>query len=210
MSEESMQKKADNVSSNTSDPRVSNSSSREFVLYAILALGIALCIRFFIASPWLVSGPSMLPTFQNFNYLLVDRLSYRFHEPERGDVIVFGLPQMPSRDLIKRIVGLPGETVVLDGQEIIITNAQHPEGFSLEEPYLDSANLGGANKMHVDLKADEYFVLGDNRRVSADSRIWGVLPRSNIIGKVFLRLFPFNKINIFPGEARYAGDTSSH
>lgn len=186
----------------------SRSSLRELLAYIAVAGSIAILIRVFIASPWLVSGPSMLPNFHDFDYLIVDRLSYRFEEPHRGDVIVFGLPQMPSRDLIKRVIGLPGETVVIEGNEVIITNDTHPEGFTLDEPYLDPANLGGVSRLHVKLGMDEYFVLGDNRRVSADSRVWGVLPRKDIIGKVFLRLFPFTDIGLRPAQSRYTQDTT--
>lgn len=173
------------------------------VLYTVIALGLALFIRFFIAAPYVVSGASMEPAYDNWHYLIIDRLSYRLENPQRGDVIVFDLPQDTSRSLIKRVIGLPGETVVLKGSEVSVINATHPEGFTLNEPYLDPANLGGTNNMQVTLGPDEYFVLGDNRRVSADSRLWGTLPRNDVVGRVFLRLFPFDKLGVFPGKARY-------
>ncbi len=207
MEESFTQKKADDGSS-TPSTSSDRASAREIVVYAVVALGIALFIRTFIASPWLVSGTSMLPNFQNNNYLLVDRLSYRFGNPKRGDVIVFGLPQMLSRDLIKRVIGLPGETVSVNNNHVTIVNAAHPKGFVLKEPYLDPADLGGFQESAVTLGTDEYFVLGDNRAVSADSRIWGTLPRQDIIGKVFLRLFPFQEIGVLPAQVRYAEDTS--
>src|SRR6185436_5265397 len=168
-------------------------------------LGLALFIRFFVATPYIVSGASMEHTFENYDYLIVDRLSYDFKKPERGDVIVFGLPQEPSRDLIKRVVGLPGETVKLTGPEprVTIINTGHPGGMMLDEPYLNDENLGGATGMTVTLGPDQFFVMGDNRKVSADSRLWGTLPRKDIVGRVLLRLFPFNMIGALPGEARY-------
>lgn len=173
------------------------------IAYAIFAIGLALVVRFFIAAPYIVSGASMEPTFDNFHYLIIDRLSYDFSEPERGDVIVFDLPQNTSRALIKRVIGLPGETVDLRGNSVFIKNEAHPDGFQLTEPYLDEVNLGGSSNMQVTLGADQFFVLGDNRKVSADSRLWGVLPREDIVGRVFLRLFPFTKLDVLPGEARY-------
>jgi signal peptidase I len=190
-------------SSSSDTPRGSSGSSRSFFTYTVIALGLALFIRFFIAAPYVVSGASMEPTFDNWHYLIIDRLSYEITEPKRGDVIVFDLPQDTSRSLIKRIIGVPGDTVVLKGQSVAIINAEHPEGFTLSEPYLDPANLGGSNEMTITLGADQFFVLGDNRRVSADSRLWGVLPRNDIVGRVILRLFPFPAVSILPGEARY-------
>ncbi len=182
-------------------------SEDKFVfLYFLIVVGVVLFVRVFIASPWLVSGTSMLPNFQDYNYLIVDRLTYRLSAPERGDVVVFGLPQMPSRDLIKRIVGLPGDTITIMGNAVRIQDKTHPDGFILDEPYLDPSDLGGIDQQVTTLGPDEYYVLGDNRRVSSDSRIWGVLPRSNIIGKVALRLFPFNEIDIVPSQSRYTQD----
>ncbi len=179
-------------------------SQLSFIVYTVVAVGLALFIRFFVAAPYVVSGASMEPSFENWHYLIIDRLSYDIGSPQRGDVIVFDLPQDLSRSLIKRVIGLPGETVVLDGQATTIINKEHPDGFTLDESYLDPANLGGSNNLRVTLKDGEYFVLGDNRRVSADSRIWGTLPRADIVGRVFLRLFPFNDISVLPGQARYS------
>jgi len=178
-------------------------SSRSLILYTVVALGLALFIRFFIAAPYIVSGASMEPTFDNFHYLIIDRVSYDLTEPHRGDVIVLDLPQNTSRALIKRIIGLPGDTVSIKDNEVTITNNAHPGGFTLAEPYLDPHNLGGMSGMTVELGPDQFFVLGDNRKVSADSRIWGVLPREDIVGRVFLRLYPFNNLGVLPGQARY-------
>ncbi|MBI5456183.1 signal peptidase I [Candidatus Kaiserbacteria bacterium] len=174
--------------------------------YTILALGLALFIRFFIAAPYVVSGSSMEPNFQNWDYLITDRISYRIEEPSRGDVIVFHLPQEYSRTLIKRVIGLPGETVTVNGAGITIQNAEHPDGFYIEEPYLAIENLGGPQSATETLGEGQYFVMGDNRRVSSDSRTWGVLPRENIVGRVLLRLFPLSKLGILPAEARYLED----
>lgn len=188
--------------SNTIAPK---RSDRTLFTSVIVALVLALIIRFFVAAPYVVSGTSMLPNFQNWNYLIVDRLTYDLSAPQRGDVVVLKLPQDTSRDLIKRIIGLPVDTVALTGAEPTVTiyNKEHPQGFTLSEPYISPANYGGTTNTSYTLGPDQYFVLGDNRVVSADSRIWGILPRSDIVGRVILRLYPFNEISIFPAEARY-------
>lgn len=191
---------------------------RSFAWYVALALGLALFIRFFVAAPYVVSGASMEPNFDNWDYLITDRLSYDISSPERGDVVVFCLPgsgecsffkRLASGDLkgprtlIKRIIGLPGETVTVEGTNVRVTNTEHPEGFVLDEPYLTSENLGGPTGTNITLGEDEYFVLGDNRRVSSDSRVWGSLPKENIVGQVFVRLFPIPSIGFYPEDASY-------
>ena len=191
------------LSETPSSESTSGSSDRSVIFYTVIALGIALFIRFFVAAPYIVSGSSMEPNFYDWHYLIVDRVSYYVSGPQRGDVVVLDLPEDTSRALIKRIIGLPGETVVLSGPNVTIVNAQHPQGFTLKEPYLDPNDIGGATNMRVTLKQGEYFVLGDNRKVSADSRLWGVLPRTDIVGRVLLRLYPFNTVSILPAQARY-------
>lgn len=195
----------------SSSSQVAPSSDRSLTLYVILLLGIVLIVRFFVAAPYIVSGSSMEPNFQDWNYLIVDKISYRFENPQRGDVIVLDLPQETSRALIKRVVGLPGETIEISGQSpsITIVNTEHPEGFTLTEPYVSSENYGGATDMKFTLGADQYFVLGDNRKVSADSRLWGILPRNDIVGRVFVRLYPLNELGFLPAEARYVSSTRS-
>ena len=191
--------------SSGSSPGVSLQKDRSLFGYALFAVGLALIIRFFVATPYIVSGASMEHNFENHDYLIIDRVTYDISDPQRGDVIVFGLPQEPSRDLIKRIIGLPGETVVISGAapNISIVSAENPDGFVLDEPYLSQENLGGATDMRVTLGNDQFFVLGDNRKVSADSRVWGTLPKKDIVGRVLLRLFPFDMIEVLPGESRY-------
>ena len=184
------------------------SSQRSLLLYTVIAFGAAILIRLFVAAPYVVVGSSMEPNFENYHYLIIDRVSYDIGNPHRGDVVVLDLPQNESRALIKRVVGLPGETVSISGNNVIITNSQHPDGFTLSEPYLDPNNLGGSSNMKVTLGSDEFFVLGDNRKVSADSRLWGILPRKDIVGRVFLRLYPLGQIGVLPSQARYPEDQS--
>ena len=198
------------ISSQSQSPdATSGSSNRSVILYTIIAIGIALFVRFFVAAPYIVSGSSMEPNFFDWHYLIVDRVTYDFSNPQRGDVIVLNLPEDTSRALIKRVIGLPGETIVLDFNSVTIINKDHPKGFFLKEPYLDPARLGGATNMTIVLKQGEYFVLGDNRKVSADSRLWGTLPRKDIVGRVFVRLYPFDEIGILPAESRYNESVTS-
>lgn len=184
-------------------PQPEASSTRSLIVYTIAALALAFFIRFFIAAPYVVSGASMVPTFFDYHYLIIDRVTYKLEAPQRGDVIVLDLPQDTSRALIKRVIGLPGESVSLEGSTVTITNAEHPDGFVLQENYLDPNNLGGPTDMKFELGPEQYFVLGDNRKVSADSRSWGLLPEKDIVGRAFLRLFPFDKIGILPGTVHF-------
>ena len=197
------QKETDTSPLTTKTPALSPRADRSFVMYVIVALGLALFIRFFIAAPYVVSGASMEPTFDNWHYLIVDRVSYSLGEPRRGDVIIFDAPQEHGKALIKRIIGIPKETVILSDNSVTIVNEEYPQGFLLEEPYLAPENLGGKSNMEIDLKTDEYFVLGDNRRASSDSRTWGVLPRNLMVGRALVRLYPFTTIDLLPGKATY-------
>jgi signal peptidase I len=171
----------------------------EIVRFTIFALLIVLPIRIFIAQPFIVSGASMDPSFETGEYLIVDQLSYRFEQPQRGQIIIFKYPKDESKYFIKRIIGLPGETVVIDGTAVTIKNKENPLGFKLNEPYIIAKNEK-EDSIQVTLGDNEYFVMGDNRRQSSDSRIWGTLPKQNIIGTPFVRLFPFDRIDVLPGN----------
>lgn len=168
----------------------------ELLKFVLIAAAIVFPIRLFIAQPFIVSGASMDPTFRNGQYLIVDELSYRLQEPDRGDVIIFRYPKNPKEFFIKRIIGLPGETVSIKGDAIIITK-KDGSTVSLSEPYV--TNHGNGSTESHQLKSDEYFVMGDNRPESSDSRVWGTLPRDNIVGRAFIRLLPLNLMGIFPG-----------
>ena len=168
-----------------------------FVLAAVL---IALPIRLWIIQPFIVSGESMVNTFQNADYLIVDQVDYRFEAPQRGDVIIFKNPNNLSQYYIKRIIGLPGETVEMTSTSVTIKNAAHPEGFALSEPYTSS---GRDSTVSTTLGTDELFVMGDNRAASSDSRVWGPLKEQLITGRALVRLWPPNKISLFPGKATY-------
>lgn len=207
MTDPVMQNAPSSDTSNSTSPNtpVKKSSDRALFVSVVIALLLAFAIRFLIAAPYVVSGSSMEPNFNNWDYLIVDRLTYDFETPQRGDVIVLDLPQETSRALIKRVIGLPGDTVVLSGPDptVTIINTAHPNGFTLSEPYIEPDNYGGITNTRYTLGPDQYFVMGDNRKVSADSRTWGLLPRTDVVGRVLLRLYPFNQIGILPAEQRY-------
>lgn len=182
-------------------------SVRSLALTVVIILALALGIRFFIMAPYLVEGASMEESFHTFDYLMVDRLTYRFESPQRGDVIVLKFPLDPSRTFIKRIIGLPGETVSLHGQTVIVTNSEYPEGLVLDEPYISPTHASDT-ELSQTMGAGEYFVLGDNRKESADSRYWGSLPANAIVGRPLMRIYPFTSFAFFPGEARYMSNTA--
>lgn len=169
----------------------------EIVNFALIALVIVLPIRMFIAQPFIVSGASMEHTFQSGEYLIVDQLSYRFEEPKRGDVIIFRYPKDPSKYFIKRIIGIPGDTIDIRGNVVTIKNSEHPDGTTLTEPYILA--MAPNTTLTETLGDHEYFVMGDNRNASSDSRMWGVLTRDKIVGRAFLRLYPLGHAAVFPG-----------
>jgi signal peptidase I len=170
----------------------------ETVKFIVISLLIVVPFRYFIAQPFVVSGASMDPTFKNGEYLIVDEISYRFDDPKRGDVIVFKYPENPKKYFIKRIVGLPGESVLIkDG--IVTIKRQDIEDLVLTEEYVTNTSRDNYSR---DLKDGEYFVMGDNRPNSLDSRSWGPLSKEMIIGKPFVRLFPITRLNFFPGVER--------
>ena len=185
---------------NESKPQTKKFNMRsvwKLVRFAVIAIIIVIPIRVFIAQPFIVSGSSMVPTFENGQYLIIDEISYRLENPARDDVVIFRYPNDPSKFFIKRIIGLPNEVVNIKGNTITITNNEHKDGFVLDQPYIKNP---GNNDLHFELKNSEYFVMGDNRPSSSDSRYWGAVPRNLLIGKVFLRLLPINEISVMPGS----------
>ncbi|MDD5589912.1 MAG: signal peptidase I [Candidatus Portnoybacteria bacterium] len=161
----------------------------------LIAAVIVIPIRFFLIQPFFVKGASMEPNFDDGEYLIIDEISYRLREPARGEVIVFRFPGDPSQFYIKRIIGLPGETVEMVGGRIRISNKENPNGFFLNEAsYLENIPNLGDDK--ITLAETEYFVMGDNRAASYDSRRWGPLPKKNIIGRAWLRAWPVSRAQI--------------
>ncbi len=178
--------------------KTSNESSFwELIKFAILAIIIVVPIRAYVAQPFFVSGSSMVPTFENGQYLIVDEISYRFREPKRDEVIVFKYPKDTTKFFIKRIIGLPNETLTINGNKVTIKNTEFPNGFTLDEPFVKNES---SNELTITLKNDEYFVMGDNRIASSDSRVWGTLPKNLIIGRTLVRLLPVSTASILPGS----------
>lgn len=162
-------------------------------------LAVVIILRYFLIQPYIVDGESMMPYFINKEYVLAEKVSYNFSELERGDVVVFKYPRDPSFSYIKRIIGLPNETVAIENNKIYIYNQEHPEGFVLHEPYIASdveTKTYEKDRFERKLFENEFFVMGDNRPHSSDSREWGALPRNNIMGKVWLTLAPYERLKI--------------
>lgn len=165
----------------------------EVVKIVIIALAIVVPIRYFLFQPFIVRGQSMEPNFSDGDYLIIDELSYRFRSPQRGEIIVFRSPTNPSSRYIKRIIGLPGETVQIKQGEVTIDS--NNESLALDEIDYLPENLETSGDLQVFLDSNEYFVLGDNRSASYDSRKFGPLPEESIIGRVYFRAWPFTVLN---------------
>jgi signal peptidase I len=163
----------------------------EVIKIVVIALVIVVPIRYFLFQPFWVKGPSMAPNFENGDYLIIDEISYRLREPQRGEVVVFRNPRSQGQRFIKRIIGLPGETIKFREGRVLISNGE--KEFILDESiYMPTLTQTEPRSFEsITLKRDEYFLLGDNRRNSYDSRMFGSLPRENIIGRVIFRAWPF-------------------
>jgi signal peptidase I len=165
----------------------------EIIEIAAIAVAAVFLIRTFLVQPFLVSGASMSPNFAHGDYLFVDQLTYRFRPPLRGEVAVFHYPNNDSTYFIKRIVGLPGERVHIGNGKVTVFNDENKKGLVLSEEYLPSG-LTTSGNTETSLGENQYFVLGDNRSASSDSRRWGSLPSSFITGRAWLRAWPLNSI----------------
>lgn len=190
------------------------SVGKEILIFTLIAFGVVLPFRIYIAEPYLVDGRSMDPTFATGDYLIVDKLSYRIGTPKRNTVIVFKYPYDNSpksriekffhlknsikKSFIKRVIGLPGETVIVNDNTVKIINKENPEGFVIDQSYVVHNLVGSSTTMT--LKDDEYFVMGDNRLESYDSRFWGPLNKKFILGEPILQLLPIKAISILPGK----------
>lgn len=155
----------------------------------VIAAAIVVPIRYFLFQPFFVKGESMAPNFSDGDYLIVDEISSYFNGPQRGEVIVFRFPDNPSQRFIKRVIGLPGETIEINDSKITISKNEESKILD-ESPYLASS-VKTKGVLKITLKNNEYFVMGDNRNFSFDSRSFGPVPKDKIIGRVFLRAWPF-------------------
>ena len=191
------------ISENDDD---SNSNIKDFFIellqVVIVALAIIIPIRYYFIKPFYVKGASMEPSFYDNEYLVIDEISYRFKEPIRGEIVVFRYPRDTRQFFIKRLIGLPGETVQITSSEVFI------DGDKIEETYLDPGTFT-KGEVVVTLQTDEYYVLGDNRSFSLDSRSFGSLKEEYIIGKTWVRGWPFNKITFFEPPAYNIDDVET-
>lgn len=166
----------------------------EIVQIAVLALAIILPVRYFLIQPFIVKGASMEPNFYDSEYLIIDELTFHFRNPERGEIVVFRPPQHTDQYYIKRVIGLPGETVEIRNGVITIYNNDVPNGFALTESYISEVTEGRDRRT---LGPDEYYVMGDNRDASLDSRYFGAVPRENLVGRVWVRGLPIDRATTF-------------
>jgi signal peptidase I len=170
----------------------------EVAKVVVVALAIVLPLRLFIVCPFYVKGASMEPSFYDKEYLLVDEISYRFQPPERGEVVVFRYPQDPREYFIKRIIGLPGETIKIDQGEVYLQDKSTNQWTKINESYLPTTDQTFTfDRNQFILGPDEFFVLGDNREHSRDSRYFGLLNKRYLIGRVMFRGLPFKRAQFF-------------
>src|SRR3989344_9685312 len=170
----------------------------EVLEVVFIAVVTVFLIRSFLVQPFLVSGASMEPNYYDGNYLLVDEITYRFREPSRGEVVVFRYPLDRRTFFIKRIIGLPGERLVSQNGQIRIF--RDGADIFLEEDYL-RGGLKSTDNFDYQLGDDKYFVLGDNRNHSFDSRNWGAIGRKDIVGLARLRVLPISDFELFEGPS---------
>ncbi len=163
-------------------------STYEVLRTIVTVLFFAFVIRAFVVQPFVVEGKSMEPTFHDQDYLLVNKYDYRLRDPARGDIVVFVSPTIKNTNFIKRIVGLPGDLVRIENDDVLIN------GTKIDEPYItpevDTPNSFRATQVERFLNQNEYWVMGDNRNHSSDSREWGPLQRSAIVGRAWITVFP--------------------
>lgn len=185
----------------------------EIVKIVLLAFVIIVPIRVFLFQPFFVQGASMEPNFEDNQYLIINELGYKetsldvggrnifdfspFKEIERQTAVVFRYPLDTSKFFIKRVIGLPGEKIEIKNGEVKIYNKENPEGFVLNEKTYLGNGVKTNGELTLNLRSDEYFVMGDNRMFSSDSRVWGPVSKSDIIGKVLIRAWPLSKINVY-------------
>jgi signal peptidase I len=208
-SEEDLEKIDKNLNSEQlNNLEVENNPTKDFAYFlfdlfktGVVVFIIAFALRYFAVQPFIVDGESMMPNFVNNEYLLAEKISYTTGEPKRGDVTIFRYPKNPNVSYIKRIIGLPGETVKIKDNTVTIINSNNPDGINLDEAYLSAGALTLATgtetgSFSATMGDNEYFVMGDNRQHSSDSREWGVLPKANIIGRAWLTITPTEKFGL--------------
>ncbi|MDZ7798640.1 MAG: signal peptidase I [Patescibacteria group bacterium] len=168
----------------------------EVLKVVVISLAIIIPVRYFLIQPFYVRGASMEPNFHDNEYLIINELTYRFSQPERGDVVVVNEKEKAGGYIIKRIIGLPGEKIVIQEGKVEVYSHSDSKGKILEENYLDK-NTKTSGNITIRLKNNEYYVLGDNRSSSLDSRSIGPIIKDQIVGYAWLRAWPFYKMKYF-------------
>ena len=175
--------------------RQGTSYALEIIKVFLIALAIVIPVRYFLIQPFYVKGASMEPTYADHEYLIIDELSYYLRSPERGEVVVFKYPRNPRQYYIKRIVGLPGDTIFIKDKKVIIKDGEKEMMVLDETSYLDpSVPTNSFNYSEVTLDENEFFVMGDNRTASYDSRHFGPIENDAIVGRALIRVLPFDRI----------------
>lgn len=174
----------------------------ELAKVVVISLAIVLPVRYFLIQPFYVKGASMEPSFYDHEYLIINEIGYRLGEPGRGDIVVFRYPRQPDQFFIKRIIGLPGERVAIDNGQVIIYNQDNRDGKVLDESVYLLSNEQTIGSVDITLNEDEFYVLGDNREHSLDSRSFGPVSRKNIIGRTWIRGWPIDRAKKF-GRPEY-------
>ena len=187
-----------------SEEKKSGAFWKDLIKLLLLAVFVVVPFRLYVAQPFIVDGASMDPTFKTGQYLIVDEMTYRFKEPERGSVVIFKYPRDPKKFFIKRIIGLPGETVVIRNGQVTIINDEFSQGLLLDEPYVKYQKK---DNLSFTLVSGEYFVMGDNRLGSADSRLWGAITDRHIIGRPVVRFYP---PTLLPGDMSTVYETEEN
>ncbi|MDD4606977.1 MAG: signal peptidase I [Patescibacteria group bacterium] len=169
----------------------------ELVKIVVISLAIIIPVRYFLIQPFYVKGASMEPTLYDHEYLIIDEISYRVGEVSRGDVIVFKYPKDPTQYFIKRVIGLPGETVIIKDGEVFIKKSTTANEIKLDETDYLAPGTQTRGDIKIELSEKEYYVLGDNRNYSLDSRVFGIVPKDLIIGRSWLRGWPVDRLESF-------------
>lgn len=174
----------------------------EIIKVVVISLIIILPIRYFIIQPFYVKGASMEPNFYDHEYLIINEISYRFSKPKRGEVVVLKFPLNPKEYFIKRIIGLPNEKIEIKNGQVAVYKNHESEGVVLKEDYL-SAWQQTNGSLTILLEENEYYLMGDNRQASLDSRTFGAISKDDIIGKVLFRGWPLNRIGLLTAIPAY-------
>lgn len=168
----------------------------DFVETVVIALAIFVVVYRFLFQPHQVKGNSMYDNFHDGEYLLTDKISYRFNSPKVGEVIVFKAPQNESYDYIKRIIGLPGDRIKIKDGEVYVNDKLHIDSDYLTSQVYTRSGSYWQESLELVVPVNSYFVLGDNRNHSSDSRDWGPVPMENIIGKAWIRYWPIDRFTV--------------